>query len=99
MAILHSYVLQVCLHKLQNLYFCFLPFKYADNPGRLDRRALSWALCIPSLCTASDIKMSLEHTLEPLFQNSNLGVSVDVNPALCTVKYHSHPSVGYYQAW
>lgn len=52
----------------------------------MSRQTLNWAICLPSSCTATDIEKSIENTLRPLFEASDLSVKASVNPLLCNVK-------------
>lgn len=84
---------------LELIVTCFFISKYADDPSRIDRRRISWALCSPSSCSINDIKISLNRTLKSAFQKYGLDINTDVNPLLCSVRgAYSYP-FGFYCAW
>ncbi|XP_065201228.1 nose resistant to fluoxetine protein 6-like [Planococcus citri] len=69
---------------------------YQKNPVRVDRTKLSFAMCIPSSCKSTDLKISLNSTLYPVFTDHGLNVSVDVNPTFCKIQKEFTYSQGYF---
>ncbi|XP_065211272.1 O-acyltransferase like protein-like isoform X2 [Planococcus citri] len=69
---------------------------YEKNPGRVNRKSLQFALCLPSSCTPADLNMSLNGVLLPIFKNNGLDLTVDVDPVFCRTQNDSVYSPGYY---
>ncbi|XP_065224461.1 nose resistant to fluoxetine protein 6-like isoform X3 [Planococcus citri] len=68
------------------------------NPARVDRKKLTFALCVPSSCTPNDLNASLNNLLHTIFKNNGLDVSVDVDPMFCRTQNDSTYPLGYYIA-
>ncbi|XKL64687.1 hypothetical protein PGB90_004773 [Kerria lacca] len=69
---------------------------FEKNPIRANRTILNWAMCIPASCSSNDLKLSMQNTLFPLFENQNLSISVDIKPEFCHVKKRTEFSLGYF---
>ncbi|XP_065206402.1 O-acyltransferase like protein-like isoform X2 [Planococcus citri] len=69
---------------------------YEKNPVRVSRKKLNFAMCIPSSCKPTDLKISLNNTLYPLFKNHGLDMTIDVNPTLCKVRKENTYPQGYF---
>ncbi|XP_065211070.1 uncharacterized protein LOC135839121 [Planococcus citri] len=69
---------------------------YGKNPVRINRKKLRFAVCIPSSCTPTDLKISLNHTLHPIFNAHELNITIDVDPVLCKIRDKPARPLGYY---
>lgn len=45
--------------------------------------SINWAICVPSACTAQDVKMGLRETLDGILDGTELSVQVEVDPGMC----------------
>ncbi|XKL64038.1 hypothetical protein PGB90_004124 [Kerria lacca] len=71
---------------------------YLIDPVRVDRHKLNWAMCIPSSCKHTDLLLSLNKTIQPIFKKYGLNVSLNVDPIFCQIldkENVDYPS-GYY---
>ncbi|XP_065222000.1 nose resistant to fluoxetine protein 6-like [Planococcus citri] len=71
---------------------------YEKNPGRVNRKRLTFALCVPSSCMSTDLNASLNNLLHPIFKNNGLDVTIDVDPILCKTQNDRAYSSGFYIA-
>ncbi|XP_065222006.1 uncharacterized protein LOC135846697 [Planococcus citri] len=71
---------------------------YEKNPGRVNRKRLTFALCVPSSCTPTDLNASLNNQLYPIFKNNGLYVTIDVDPIFCKTQDNIVYSSGFYIA-
>lgn len=62
----------------------------------MERKKLRFAMCIPSSCTPVDLKISLNSTLNPIFETHGLEISVDVNPVFCKIREEFTYPLAYY---
>ena len=72
--------------------------QYQKNPVRVDRRVQRFAMCVPSSCKSTDLIISLNSTLYPIFQNHGLNISVNVDPIFCKTKNTSEHFQEYFIA-
>ncbi|KAK7588223.1 hypothetical protein V9T40_005468 [Parthenolecanium corni] len=64
------------------------------------RQNLHWALCIPASCQPSEIALSLNKTLYPIFEDQGMSIKVNVDAELCSRRNGSHNfSRGFYIFW
>jgi hypothetical protein len=55
------------------------------DPSKKPRNSFHWAVCIPSSCTAKDLEVSLDATLQSLRRRHAVNLEVSVADELCTV--------------
>ncbi|XP_065221988.1 nose resistant to fluoxetine protein 6-like isoform X2 [Planococcus citri] len=73
---------------------------YEKNPGRVNRKRLTFAVCIPSSCTPADLNATLNNLLYPIFENNRLDVTIDVDPIFCKTQDDIvYPSGFYIAKW
>ncbi|XP_065224459.1 nose resistant to fluoxetine protein 6-like isoform X1 [Planococcus citri] len=68
------------------------------NPARVDRKKLTFALCVPSSCTPNDLNASLNSLLRTIFKNNGLDVTVNVDPMFCKTQHDLTYPLGFYVA-
>lgn len=70
--------------------------QYEQNPVRVNRTNLHWALCIPSSCNNVDLQTSLNNTVYPIFEANDLSIEIEVSPGQCQVQQSRPYSIGFY---
>ncbi|XP_065222003.1 nose resistant to fluoxetine protein 6-like [Planococcus citri] len=71
---------------------------YEKNPCRVNRKRLTFALCVPSSCSPTDLNVSLNNLLYPIFKNNGLDVKIDVDPIFCKTQDDVVYPLGFYIA-
>ncbi|XP_018325878.1 nose resistant to fluoxetine protein 6 [Agrilus planipennis] len=77
------------LHAIYSLVHSYSPFKSKlRDPGHRVPRysSISWALCVPKSCSASDVSLGLKNTVDEIFNNTGLTIQLDVDPSMCQSK-------------
>ncbi|XP_065218501.1 nose resistant to fluoxetine protein 6-like [Planococcus citri] len=90
---LHSEVVEMPDEKISSWEVVTL---YGKNPIRINRKKLRFAVCIPSSCTPTDLKISLDNTLHPIFNAHELNITINVDPVLCKIRDKPARPLGYY---
>lgn len=77
--------------------FFFYIFQFVDYEYRYRRNEVKIGICIPELCTAGNLEISLQQQLSDVFLPHQIQPKVKVEPMLCSTDKPMFPyDSGYY---